>query len=659
MCESGSCRVAVTCQDLRDAGTCDPEQVCKEAQNGADAECVSGECNTGFAWDSTLEACVEAALPSCDPDAPQSIYDECRLQLRECMEDATNGAQCGACISGTKEVDGDCVSVILCGGAECQDDEYCDGDTCQALPCAAGEAEDSGGTCQSCGVTCDGDGVTGRVWPFMTATDQCVCETRPGYYFPPGGTTSAVSCDADGDGWVRREADAVAVTGDPALAANARCTIRRVEGVRLIDEYGTELEIGSCTEGLVENPDTGSCTGRVAMRLLESEKTDVPGRASGVEFPEYTNLGGSGRALRADELNGLTKACVSLAGDFNDNGQEDIAEVQVPPDQISGDDQKRLESFAYFLELYSARYVEPVASGSDGTLVIQERSRCDADTFPFHYDPAVDPTESPVSDAFSSDGSTYWRSCYRGRDPDFDSAAGKAGFDFGQWSCSDTLGSCPVPRPAHPDIDATSLDPNQTLLRDHGLCNLGSATAPADGVWRGMHHHSQFKCVNVTATPSAAYDREPSLFNTSGSLVFNDCAAQSCDPADDACTDSRRTTSGAGTFEPVIACEAQDVLSTAVSVGWAAVRYQPYGTGESGDPATYPGGCVNEDAVWGDLLCPQPEFTREVQRDAFGRYSCYGQGSNFLWAPASGAATISTLVWAPASGAASNGSVLR
>ena len=67
-------------------------------------------------------------------------------------------------------------------------------------------------------------------------------------------------------------------------------------------------------------------------------------------------------------------------------------------------------------------------------------------------------------------------------------------------------------------------DPAQVLMREHGLCHLGSAP-PADGLWRGLNHHSQFKCVNVTSGGlSNTYDRRSAeLGPANGQLTFNEC----------------------------------------------------------------------------------------------------------------------------------------
>jgi hypothetical protein len=295
--------------------------------------------------------------------------------------------------------------------------------------------------------------------------------------------------------------------------------------------------------------------------------------------------------------------------------------------------------------------------------VIAERSRCDGDLFALGYDEltSYDPEQA----------SSYWRSCTRRRDPSFDADGERAGNDFAQWDCDARHGSCPVTPPPHPTIDASAgLDPDDVLLRQHGLCELGGVP-PADGIWRGMNHHSQFKCVAVSQQDPGLPRRwaTPSEFDASGTLVMNDCHAQTCDGVAD-CQESRRTDE-LDTSQPLFQCEARPggARPQPGEVGWAAVRYQPYGhvddTGAR-DSLQYAGSCVNEDAEWlfaeasssaepREYLCPYPEYGRlaDAATDAFGRYRCYGWDAFFLWAgPEETAESYDrpSLVWADASG---------
>lgn len=278
-----------------------------------------------------------------------------------------------------------------------------------------------------------------------------------------------------------------------------------------------------------------------------------------------------------------------------------------------------MRALAHFVELHTVHYVPPPTGAGPGTLVIAERSRCSPD-FPVTYDDSAgfDP----------DDGSTYWRSCERRRDPAFDAGERDPGFDFAQFSCDARLGTCPrLSMPAHPTL-AGMPDPDDALLRGHGACELGGVP-PADGAWRGMSHHSQFRCVRARGVVlDPAYDVDISRFGASGDLAFVACTVE---------PGSTTRPHGSGE-DPHIGCMPASVRDG--DVGWAAVRYRPYGhrrgatpEGEEVGVQSYRGGCVNEDAEW-PALCPAPEFERceTPPTDAFGRYRCHGQESSFLWA---------------------------
>ena len=237
------------------------------------------------------------------------------------------------------------------------------------------------------------------------------------------------------------------------------------------------------------------------MRLLETQRNDIPGLTD-ARVPTY---GMNGRPLLANERNSLTKACVATIGDFNDNGTSDISEIQLPV--VGTDDRARLNSFSFFLELYTSFYEPPVSGMGPGTLVIRERSRCNLADLPLRYDFTVtDPavltdgysgaSGAPVGGALS----TYWRSCARRRDAAFNSSTPVPGMDFAQWTCPGTTGSCPAAPPAHPTLIPPT-DPKATLLRNHGVCELGGAK-PADMVCGKWLSNSVRACSNSPSTVS-------------------------------------------------------------------------------------------------------------------------------------------------------------
>lgn len=712
VCDTGACRAARTCADLLQDGSCGEHQSCLEG-DGTDAICVPETCVDGFKWDAASASCVPCFsptcnddAPSCNPAAPNTIADDCAAAFRAC--EAVSGVdQCTSCLPGTKEIDGACVPQILCGATACKPDEYCGtsagNPACIPWPCpSTNQAAKPGSpvnpsTCQACTNSCEGPGLTGRHWPFVSSSGLCVCETRPGFFLQAGGDGQATACDADGDGWVRVEAEDKLIAADPALLANRRCQVLSVDGVLLFDEYGTSIEVASCSssEGLVKNPTEETCTSRVPMRLLEPLRNDVPGKANGGTFaPEYDadpTAGQPGRLLQANELTALTKACVTLNADYNADGVDDVKQAQ--PLTPSADDQERLRSFAYFVELYTASFQPSAPDASSGKLVIQERSRCNA-AFPLRYDPLVaDPAAASPGDLYNPDNnstaastnaSTYWRNCSRNRDSKFGTIFGNPGFDFAQWSCGGT-GICPTIAPAH-----TSQQLSDSLaespLRDHGLCEL-KGKSPVDHVWRGMHHHSQFKCVNLVSPPSSPKPWELSTDEIkNGKYVVNSCWAASCSGSNDPFCSPLTASGTAGsmpyaTHEPRVLCTAADPTKPVpggLGVVWAAARYQPYwnATDEAAHPdpeksysgaspplpGQYERGCVNEDFEYGKYLCPYPEFIYNpgVASASFGRFSCYGRGNNFLWCNGPLCSPKwSTLFWSQGVNGTANGSVWR
>lgn len=664
---NATCRPAVTCAALRTAGTCLANQRCDES-SGVDAVCVPNACVAGFTWDtrtSSCTACVSqncAAEPRCDDGTDAGVQVTCFAQNRVCVQSG-DVAYCDTCRPGfAPDGQGNCLAAPQCGTATCAMNEYCDSTsgtpTCTVSPCPAGQAKPANGACQACGA-CSGEGFNGRVWPFLTGADECVCETIQDYFVRSGGNTQATKCDADGDGWVVKDADLVT---DLALRANARCAIRRVDTVQLVDEYGTALSLRSCiNEGMV--PTGGTCTGVLPLRLLESQRNDLDNNLGQLRMPLYgrgggADAGGTGRWLEASELNALTKGCVNTQADFNDSRGtvEDLTEVAPPPPVARADDQSRLASFSYFVELNTSSYVPSALGGPYGTLVIRERSRCDP-LFPLHY---------ANNDAFADNdaGDTYWRSCDRRGDPTYDEQNPAATYDFAGWHRASDGGVAAALPPAHATLVGPT-DPVTTLARNFGLCKLNGAP-PADGRWRGMNHHSQFKCVLISSSATQAHERGLTEFGSTGSLVFNRCAARPCSGV--AC----RTVPGPGpqTLAPIIDCAV--TTPTAGEVGFVAMKYRPYGPSNAGYATTeYGGGCINEDVEWshptfGTYVCPGPEFLnvfspgpvvpplqRQNSNAAFGRYSCYGQLPNYLWAP--GFSTRAELKWAVDANDTANG----
>ncbi|MFO0747354.1 MAG: hypothetical protein U1F43_17055 [Myxococcota bacterium] len=595
--EDGSaCRAPRTCSAIG----CDAQhRLCIEATRtpAADAQC--GDCQASYELDPD-GACAKPA--SCAELG-------CAALGRSCVD---NGfALCGDCLDGlSPKVPADpmsaCVEGLGCRDLDCGDD-YCIESssvgvdaTCAASTCGAGEAKNQAtGACVTCNGSCTKTGETGRFWLYTRSNGSCVCETSEDWYLDTTLGATPKPCDADGDGWVRSSAQPfVEPTGslDAAVAANARCLVHHIDRVTLQNEWAQRYVVRPCTAPHGPVAEGATCAGTEAVSLYEKTELDDDASLTDlVRYPVYSH-DGVGRQLSASEVNPLTKACVSAAADLDGNGIEDVeeaAEMEVPAAVTLTDLQATLLHFGYFVELHTSSYED--RPGEDyGTLVIGERSRCD-DAFPLTYAASADP---------------YWRQCTRNRKATFDRAAALPGFDLARWSCDATSGSCPeLPAP-------TTLTP-VTTIPAHGLCQV--SRPPADGVWRGMNHHSQFRCVEVTAGAAseswqlAKADLYDATTQSAGRYQFDGCGVS-----------GSASPHGSGEpAAPVIACAPE--LPEAGAVGFVAARYD-----DDRAPADYREGCIDEWRTWPEL-CPGwdaslPEDDQAAvgdgQSQAFGELIC-------------------------------------
>ena len=243
----------------------------------------------------------------------------------------------------------------------------------------------------------------------------------------------------------------------------------------------------------------------------------------------------------------------------------------------------------------------------------------------------------------------YWRNCDRRRPAAFDSS--KPTFDFGEYSCLAANGSCDWQEVAHRTLIGPT-DPRTTLPRAFGVCDLAGAK-PFDNRWRGMLHHSQFRCANITTNAS---DVSVNPMEVPSKYVVNLCRAKPCASASDPSCRSKPGV-GAQTSDPRIECTA---LTTAPPVvAFVAVQYPAAYANEN----NYVAGCINEDAetkiptgTYQSYLCPYPEYSPFAGRiNEFGRYSCYGRPANSLWAPSDGGVQRATLRWSATSTQTNNG----
>ncbi|MEL6178260.1 MAG: hypothetical protein AAFS10_04870 [Myxococcota bacterium] len=577
--DGDTCRRPLGCDNVNCAAE---NRECIAGDMMTDATC--GGCLVGFVEEGG--ACVADLTSNCDPGDPNSILDECMNQMRDCISGG-DGAICGECIDDFVEDpgSGECRSLdqfIGCdSNEECPDGFSCivlQPDTqsrCLPVPCDEGETWDLGD--QECVSTCNcsGVGLTGDVWPTTDWNGDCVCETEPGFFFNTSiGSRQAEPCDADRDGWTRRNAFEHVTDIDIAVRINARCNVRSIDRVTLINEFGQAEDISIlAATGQFESED-----------LYETNESDDESEAMERQENPYGE-----RRFKASELNPMTKACVTALADYNDNGISDLREHQ----QLSIDQQERswmttFVRFGYFVELHTGWYEPPAEGQTHGRYVVMERSRC-SDAFLLGYNDNDRP---------------WWRDCSRRRDGAYEPFA-PIGYDFARWGCDNNpAGECPILPPPTSELAVDEIPA-------HGLCEM-RAEDPVD--WRGMNHFSQFKCVEIV--PEDAQD-EPAPFQLSrddiwlgpgdddGTRHLNVCGLVACDSGDSDCVESSQLGQGDNPQGAEFSCDSDtstvipgDLTMLTGRVGFVSQRYiQP----ENGLP--YQGGCISEWDEW-PQLCP-------------------------------------------------------
>ncbi|HWA72747.1 MAG TPA: hypothetical protein VG937_10445 [Polyangiaceae bacterium] len=398
--------------------------------------------------------------------------------------------------------------------------------------------------CRSCTLNCDEPGTAG-LYPLTTKDGRCVCRTETGYFYEIGASIGAYPCDADGDGWVRDSARSYIETTDRALHDNARCTLRLITGVTLHNEGGETYPLYFTR---TRNVSTDPAEAGGVLPLYESVRNDdaVQLAAAGVTVPNYGT-----RALSAAELNGFTKACVSVEADHNDNGVRDFEEwarlpsgqVEVPPQIVGRSNFLELYTrFSYFVELnragFSAESEDPEARTVTGRYEIRERSR-----------------QIPDNDGIGlvadvGDTSEYWRTCERRRDALYSPNRDPITNDFASLD--------------GPDLDGTP--------------------------WNGMRHHSQFKCVELVLPQERdAETLHKQSISALGTPEFpwtlNSCGL----------TDSTPPSPGtiANPSSPVVSCRTEVPDNVLLgTVAWAETGFKTYS--HPPNKAQYARGCVDE-----------------------------------------------------------------
>jgi hypothetical protein len=502
-----------------------------------------------------LEGFVE--VPSLGGCVEKVECDEqaCDALNRDCWSDGRPG--CGACQEGFVDEIGTqtCRKLATCEDLNCGElacvpstDRH---DAYCAEPCPEGQVRTNTG-CIDCALKCDGLGEDG-VWPRATQEGKCICRTEPGYFFTFGLAVGAYPCDADGDGWVRESARESLESTDLEIRENARCDLSRISAIKLVNEYSESRTIKLPAE----------------LSLYESDRNDDDGILDMVFSDATRNLpkyGVSGKTLpMAAELNRFTKLCHARTTDYNDNGLADIEEhaQSAAVEGLLRSDQLGFNQYAYYAELYTGRLEEDA-------WVITERKRADAPAASLSSEEAIGPRFGTISQAEElSDG---WKTCQVNSDPN-------------------------------------AIDPATGLLFNKPGFDFALSAAPG---FRGMNHHSLFKCVLIDAAglPPQSYSRTKDNagdgYPTPDDALFSSCRRAETEGG-----------SPAGTLSGVIplACEQPQV--TQLDEGWAYWTIVPYrhypsipndqecteaGGTQEGPSAFrnspiftgYQGGCVNE-----------------------------------------------------------------
>jgi hypothetical protein len=573
--------------------------LCAGIRRACDASATSAACGACLPGNLEDAQHICRELRSCDP---QDL--DCAGKLRSC-EGSLPTQSCGACVPGAQVDPQDptrCVPSPTCTTTTCSDPTpFCIDDGggahhCEAAKCGPGEAWStftSPPSCVTCYVNCtdSSESKTGRVWPYtLQGSTECLCETKPGSYWENAGKTT-YACDRDGDGWVRKEGREKVRSSDAALRQNARCSLRTIDRFALENEYRQRMEIFLCKGDPFFATDVARCpSGLRTLDLYETARNDdqsLLDRSNDAVAPLY-RANGVGRRLRANEVSSLTRACISTTADYNDNALSDIGEwhgnmTATDPDQLL------FQNFGYYLELDRGHF-EVGASVFSGSFVIQERPRCDAQAgkLALNYGPAA---------------GEYWKECARSRDATYNGAdqTPDLGMEFARWSCEGASGTCPIPPPP------TETAPQAGQVPAHGACQVSGPLVDSEcvqsgaqwpcvngAVWRGMSHHSQFKCVVVSSSPSTTEPHLAAADINGKNYVLNMCRV-SCPPGDPTCAadcsglgcaaSSGAPQSAPETNEPVLSCAAQASAADG-QVGLVAVAY--------GGGTDYAKGCVNE-----------------------------------------------------------------
>jgi len=430
----------------------------------------------------------------------------------------------------------------------------------------------SGDGCKDCTTKeCPEESSVG-IYRLTTELGRCVCETKEGYFFSDT-TFLPMPCDKDGDGWTTITAREFMEGADTALRDNARCDLRLISEFVLVPEEDRYSPIAVPADGIpLYEPNN-----RDDQDLLDTDQTRAPAYG-----------GGDGRRLTAEELNSLTKACVSANADYNGNGVSDIAEWL----GSMGIDEGMLDyaSFSYFIELHHGWY-----DAESSRYFIMENSRQLSSDGPL------------VPVAYESGGEEYWRECSRRTDASYDPEEPTIGLDFAgfegmlhhsQFKCVQAVSDLDLD-PLQPQ--KMTVDQIQTTLVLNA-CQASSGEEPADG-----DEEEDFDSFDGEEEDSASRAGEED----------GDSEEETEEPIIDVPPPDPGI---ANPVYPELQCEPDDSVVVG-DVGFAAAKYVHYEN--AGD---YSLGCVNECVEgWSGIseCSGYPDSAGcDTDRDAFGMGAC-------------------------------------
>ena len=554
---AGTCRDKKTCDDLGDS-CLKLNRTCVEGAPNEDAHCD----------------------PSCPPGSSPALDDRCECEAFYAMDTTDPLAYACKPVARCPKIDGSCpvgFSCLTCGATEaCKKAKGDQPAQCVPTDCGGGflwsDVLQECVECPKCSAM--GPGATGS--PQLTDDQkQCLCQTKPGYFFTFAGEIGIYACDADGDGWVRESARSSIESPDAVLRAQARCSVGSVEYFVLQNEAG-QRRAGDIVPG--------------GLALFETDRNDDDGLlvqdlvAKGLnkgygamDHVAWTN-GGSPETprARARQLNRLTRLCHLPTADYNDNGLSDVNEWQGQKvDSPPNPDVLVFNRYSYFAELYDGEFgvwdgatftpgpitAAPLAPPKVYAYRISERPRTGA-SFPLVYG--------------ATSGGDEWKTCTRRTDASYTAYYSKAGMDFALWPEDWKAG------------------------------------------WHGMGHASQFKCVVVQSQAGQTAQNVLSVAYDAGRWDIDSCKL----------TDAG---GGAGAASVGIAgCGAQQGVKVG-QVRWALAKFRGYADNPE---AGYERGCVDECA---ELRRAASQNAKQGTSDALGKLP-FGAKCSLSPAHASGVA---------------------